>query len=112
MPTVSACARPSLVDLALGLGLDENYPAPNKIGYPSQQRVRELFAINHAMGGNTVRAQSLGFSFGSNWTMEPALDQFNEEAFRVADCALLASGPGCSELSQTLSMLLASMASD
>ena len=40
------------------------------------------------MGANTVRAQSLGISTGTSLSVEPYLDNFNDDAFDSIDCKL------------------------
>ena len=45
------------------------------IAYPSKQRVREAMAITVAMGGNTIRSQTLGVSTGRSLSLEPSLDK-------------------------------------
>ncbi|GAA98564.1 glycoside hydrolase family 5 protein [Mixia osmundae IAM 14324] len=72
------------------LGLDENVqPNPS---YPSTARVREAMAIAVAMGANTIRALSLGISFGNSLSVEPTYGTINANAFKAIDYAIYAAG--------------------
>lgn len=71
------------------LGLDENDP-PKTIAYPAKSRLTEFMATVKAMGGNTIRAQTLGISVGNPLSVEPTLNNFNENAFEAIDWALYA----------------------
>lgn len=60
------------------LGLAENDgEGPS---YPSQGRVREAMAIVVAMGGNTIRAHTLGISTGNSMSVWPTNGGTNEAA--------------------------------
>ena len=43
------------------------------------------------MGGTTVRAHTLGVSVGNPLSVEPSLDEFNEEAYLAIDFAIVAA---------------------
>ncbi|BGP47000.1 hypothetical protein JCM10450v2_002852 [Rhodotorula kratochvilovae] len=74
------------------LGLDENVdPSPS---YPGKGRVLEAMAIASAMGATTIRATSLGVSFGTALSVENALGHFKPDgdpAWDAIDFALLAA---------------------
>ena len=69
------------------LGLDENVG----IAYPSKQRIREAMAMTVAMGGNTIRAHTLGISVGCPLCVWPSLYNTNNNAFDSIDYAIFAA---------------------
>ncbi|GAA94324.1 glycoside hydrolase family 5 protein [Mixia osmundae IAM 14324] len=72
------------------LGLDENVqPSPS---YPDKGRVREAMAIAVAMGANTIRALSLGISYGNSLSLMPSLNTYNAQAWDAIDYAVYAAG--------------------
>jgi hypothetical protein len=70
------------------LGLDENVGGVN---YPTHFRVDDALRTVREMGGNVVRAHSLGISVGCSLCIEPSLGVFNQNAFKYIDYALLAA---------------------
>lgn len=71
------------------LGVDENV-IPNP-AYPSKTRVLEAMGTVSAMHWTTIRAHTLGVSFGFPLSLEPDLDVFNEDAYEAVDFAILAA---------------------
>jgi hypothetical protein len=57
--------------------------------YPSAYEVDDALATAKEMGATVVRAQTLGDSVGCANCLEPKLGQFNEQAFRVMDYAVM-----------------------
>lgn len=70
------------------LGLDENVGG---VDYPTHFRVDDALTTVEEMGGNIVRAQTLGISVGCSLCIEPSLGVFNQNAFKSIDYALLAA---------------------
>ncbi|GAA97977.1 hypothetical protein E5Q_04657 [Mixia osmundae IAM 14324] len=72
------------------LGLEENVqPSPS---YPDRSRVLQAMAIMVAMGGNTIRAATLGISSGHPLTAQPEMGSWNEDAYEAIDYAIYAAG--------------------
>lgn len=75
------------------LGLDENvvpppgepFYEPTNASYPTKGRITEAMNTLQAMGGRTIRSQSLGISVGNPLSLMPALGEWNEEAFETID---------------------------
>jgi len=75
------------------LGLDENvippegqpFYAPFNASYPTFGRITEIMNIVNTMGGRAIRAHTLGVSVGNPLSLMPALDVFNDEAFKTMD---------------------------
>ncbi|KZO90583.1 glycoside hydrolase family 5 protein [Calocera viscosa TUFC12733] len=73
------------------MGLDENViPDPS---YPSKTRARvlEIMGIVSAMRGTTIRAHTLGISFGNALSVEPTPGVYNQTAYEAIDFAILAA---------------------
>lgn len=71
------------------LGLDENVGG---INYPTQFRVDDALATVEEMGGNVVRAHTLGVSVGCSLCVEPSLGNFNSTALQKIDYAIKSAG--------------------
>ncbi|GAA5904420.1 hypothetical protein JCM6882_008905 [Rhodosporidiobolus microsporus] len=67
------------------LGLDENVNW--QVTYPGKNRIREAMAMTVAMGGNTIRAHTLGVSK----TLWPKAYQTNEDAWDSIDYSIYAA---------------------
>jgi hypothetical protein len=75
------------------LGLDENvipppgepFYQPTNASYPTKGRITEVMNTLQALGGRTIRSQSLGVSVGNPLSLMPALGEWNEEAFETID---------------------------
>ncbi|KAK2765501.1 hypothetical protein FQN54_008355 [Arachnomyces sp. PD_36] len=75
------------------LGLDENvvpppgepFYEPTNSSYPTKGRITEVMNTMQALGGRTIRSQSLGVSVGNPLSLMPALGEWNEEAFETID---------------------------
>lgn len=75
------------------LGLDENvippagqpFYAPFNASYPTKGRITEVMNTLVTMGATTIRSQTLGVSVGNPLSLEPALDEWNEDAFATMD---------------------------
>jgi hypothetical protein len=67
------------------LGLDENVGG---IAYPTQFRVDDALETAENMGATVVRAHTLGVSVGNALSVEPTLNTFNANAFKVIDYAI------------------------
>jgi mannan endo-1,4-beta-mannosidase len=61
---------------------------PNGPRFPSHYEVDDAMATAREMGVRVVRSQTMGDSVGCGPCIEPALGQFNEEAFERIDYAL------------------------
>lgn len=61
------------------LGLDENVVGSDgsKVQFPTEFRVDDALATVVEMGGNVVRAHSLGISVGNSKSFEPTLGNFS-----------------------------------
>ncbi|WP_089155958.1 carbohydrate binding domain-containing protein [Micromonospora sp. NBS 11-29] len=75
------------------LGLDENVGGtdptdPPAVGYPTYFRIRDGLTTARRMGATVVRAHTLGVSTGDPQSLEPALGEFNPEAFDRIDYAI------------------------
>lgn len=57
--------------------------------YPSDYEINDALATAKEMGVNVIRAQTLGDTVGCATCLEPRLGQFNEQAFRVMDYAVM-----------------------
>ncbi|MFC4149867.1 cellulase family glycosylhydrolase [Micromonospora mangrovi] len=78
---------------AYWLGLDENVGGtdptdPPTVDYPSYFRIRDGLTTARRMGATVVRAHTLGVSTGNPRSLEPALGEFNPEAFDRIDYAI------------------------
>jgi mannan endo-1,4-beta-mannosidase len=71
------------------LGLDENVDG---IDYPTFFRIRDGLMSAKLMNAGVVRAHTLGISVGDPKSLEPALDQFNPQAFATIDYAIAEAG--------------------
>jgi mannan endo-1,4-beta-mannosidase len=67
------------------LGLDENVGG---IDYPTDFRIRDGLQTAKDMGATVIRAHTLGVSTALPQSVEPALGQFNEAAFRTIDYSI------------------------
>ena len=75
------------------LGLDENvtpppgepFYEPTNASYPTKGRITEVMNTMQALGGRTIRSQSLGVSVGNPLSLMPALGEWNEDAFETID---------------------------
>ncbi len=67
------------------LGLDENVGG---IDYPTDFRIRDGLQTAKDMGATVIRAHTLGVSTALPRSVEPALGQFNEAAFRTIDYSI------------------------
>jgi len=78
------------------LGIDENvvpppgqdYYEPEKISYPTKDRVVEIMNVVKAMGGTMIRAHTLGSSTGSPLSLMPEPYIVNDKAFEAIDFAV------------------------
>ncbi|BGP38816.1 hypothetical protein JCM10449v2_002754 [Rhodotorula kratochvilovae] len=71
------------------LGLDEN--VNGAVSYPSHGRIREAMAITVALGGNTIRAHTLGCSTGHSKTLWPSAWNTNDAAWNTIDYSIWAA---------------------
>lgn len=62
-----------------------------QIGYPSHGQVQEILSTASVMGGNCVRAHTLGVSVGCDLCLLPKLGKFSDDAFDHIDFALYAA---------------------
>ncbi len=62
-----------------------------KIVYPTRFRIDDALDTALEMGENVVRVETFAESHGNPLALEPALGQFNEEAFEVRDYVLKAA---------------------
>ena len=78
------------------LGLDENvippkgepFYEPFNASYPTKGRITEVMNTLVTMGAHTIRSQTLGVSVGNPLSLEPALNDFNDQAFDTIDYAV------------------------
>src|SRR5436305_973686 len=56
--------------------------------YPSHSRVDNVFSAASAMHVTVVRSHTLGISVGRSNSIEPQLNQFNDQAFEPIDYAI------------------------
>ena len=56
--------------------------------YPSHFRIVDGLLTAREMGANVVRSHTLGISVGNSNSIEPALNQFNDEAFETIDYSI------------------------
>lgn len=73
------------------LGNQDNSSSSTGATYPSHQRVREAMAIVVAMGGNTIRSNSLGISTGSSYSLLRSKGNYNAAAWEPIDYAVYAA---------------------
>lgn len=71
------------------LGLDENVGG---VDYPTYFRIRDALQTARGMGATVVRAHTLGVSTGDPRSLEPTLDEFNDQAFATIDYAIAQAG--------------------
>ena len=57
--------------------------------FPTEYEVNDALATAKEMGASVVRAQTLGDTVGCANCLEPALNQYNAQAFRVMDYAIM-----------------------
>jgi len=78
------------------LGLDENvippagqpFYAPFNASYPTNGRITEVMNTLVTMGAKTIRSQTLGVSVGNPLSLEPALNEWNHNAFATMDWSI------------------------
>jgi mannan endo-1,4-beta-mannosidase len=70
------------------LGMDD---ADNE-NYPSHSRIDNVFSAASAMHATVVRSHTLGISVGRSNSIEPQLNQFNDQAFESIDYAIKTAG--------------------
>ncbi|GAA5828292.1 hypothetical protein JCM11251_006183 [Rhodosporidiobolus azoricus] len=71
------------------LGLDENVNW--QVTYPGKTRIREAMAMTVAMGGNTIRAHTLGASTGHSKSLWPKAWETNAAAWDTIDYSIWAA---------------------
>ncbi len=65
-----------------------NFDAGQTERFPTEYEVNDVLATAKEMGATVVRAQTLGDTVGCANCLEPALDDYNPQAFRVMDYAI------------------------
>ncbi|MEJ0073268.1 MAG: hypothetical protein WDN27_04290 [Candidatus Saccharibacteria bacterium] len=70
------------------LGCDDNIRNVGTPTYPTNYRAAQALTTAASMGLKVVRSHTLGISLGSTYSVETALDTFNDAAFEPIDYAI------------------------